>query len=563
MTQKDNTGKGKSGQGSTQSNPKRGTKTRIPAAPTDTADIIKAPHKGEVVQTASASEASNIGATDERGLWKSKVLASYHGSGPAESRDQGLALITTPEEFTAAAQEAMIQIVDRIFDIFQNSAYEFNKIAAGSELELNWVRPFLTKEGPPSWLATNVEPITVFTGRMSTRLWTLIMKGTVEYVQVYILPTSKLMSFNINASTFKPYLQLEPHADEGILGWRILGYEIKPAVLQPIARELFNSLIRFAKEQGDEEAGFDLVSIGLVPPPPQEDPNAEMERQRQYQQAFLDDLKSHLETRKDSRSANPRETAQRAAPTANEFHQPLPDHIRRELEVLKDSAPQASISTSGVMGSYSGLDSGWKSVPENEDGEAKLKPNITEHLQRIAGVTPTAPPGQSGFLHAPSAPDALHVAQGAGSGYQGQGQPGPRPMPQGQAAPSAGDGQMMQPPAVPAHLPPVPNPNPQTSGIAHLRQQGAQPQTAAGDYQTTGALAAQGQAKPAPMNLPAALSLLIVSLDREMEVVAKAGADAFAQRDLARADAALKFTARLSEYRQLSQELLDYYRRKR
>jgi hypothetical protein len=48
-----------------------------------------------------------------------------------------------------------------------------------------------------------------------------------------------------------------------------------------------------------------------------------------------------------------------------------------------------------------------------------------------------------------------------------------------------------------------------------------------------------------------------------MEVVAKAGADAFAQRDLARADAALKFTARLSEYRQLSQELLDYYRRKR
>ena len=66
-----------------------------------------------------------------------------------------------------------------------------------------------------------------------------------------------------------------------------------------------------------------------------------------------------------------------------------------------------------------------------------------------------------------------------------------------------------------------------------------------------------------PMNLPSALTHLIQSLDRELEVVAKAGADAFASRDLARADAALKFSGRLNEYRQMSQELLDYYRRKR
>jgi hypothetical protein len=76
--------------------------------------------------------------------------------------------------------------------------------------------------------------------------------------------------------------------------------------------------------------------------------------------------------------------------------------------------------------------------------------------------------------------------------------------------------------------------------------------------------AAQSPARQAaPMNLPAALSLLIQSLEREMEVVAKAGADAFALRDLGRADAALKFSARLADYKQISQELLEYYRRKR
>ena len=109
-----------------------------------------------------------------RGLWKSKVLASYHGSANQPLADTG----EIEQDYADAVHEAMITIVDKIFDIFQNSAYEFNKIAAGSELELNWVRPFLTKEGSPSWLGSNVEPVTVFTGRMSTRLWTLIMKGT-------------------------------------------------------------------------------------------------------------------------------------------------------------------------------------------------------------------------------------------------------------------------------------------------------------------------------------------------------------------------------------------------
>lgn len=77
--------------------------------------------------------------------------------------------------------------------------------------------------------------------------------------------------------------------------------------------------------------------------------------------------------------------------------------------------------------------------------------------------------------------------------------------------------------------------------------------------------AASGSAPPAreqPISFPAALSLLVGTLDRELEVVAKAGADAFAQRDLARADAALKFSGRLTEFRVMAHELLEYYRRK-
>ena len=475
-----------------------------------------------------------------RGLWKSKVLASYHGStGQPPTSIEG-----TEQEYADAVHEAMISIIDRVFDIFQNSAYEFNKIAAGSELELNWVRPFLTKEGAPSWMGSNIEPVSVFTGRMSTRLWTLIMKGTVDMVQTYILPTSKLMTFNISSGTFKPYLQLEPYFENGALMWRLDSHRITPTLLQPIARELFNGLIRFAKNECRDDEEFDLVNIGLVAPKPVEDPSVEIERQRYYQQAFLEDLKSHLDTRRDVRPPEPQ--SEKNGPPPSEFNQPLPEHIRRELEFLRgNQAPSEQAPSAVTDGAYQSGNVNWKTM-NGEPGE-KLDSNIARQLQRMAEDA-------TGLTQAPAAnPFAqtqpqrlsqtnLQVGQNyaPNSNLQGQ-QPQPatgRPTPQAQGAP-------MQAPQM--------RPN----GPAPTNEQVAQAMAAAQN-------AAQSPARPTqPINLPAALNLLIQSLDREMEVVAKAGADAFALRDLGRADAALKFSARLADYRQTSQELLEYYRRKR
>ena len=66
----------------------------------------------------------------------------------------------------------------------------------------------------------------------------------------------------------------------------------------------------------------------------------------------------------------------------------------------------------------------------------------------------------------------------------------------------------------------------------------------------------------AQMSFSNALVQIVGALDRELEIVAKAGADAFAQKDLSRADAALKFSGRLTEFRRMAQEFLEYYKRK-
>ena len=69
----------------------------------------------------------------------------------------------------------------------------------------------------------------------------------------------------------------------------------------------------------------------------------------------------------------------------------------------------------------------------------------------------------------------------------------------------------------------------------------------------------QGQAH---LSFAGSLAQMLAALDRELEIVAKAGSDAFSQKDLARADAALKFSERLTEFRKTANQLLDYYRRR-
>jgi hypothetical protein len=504
-----------------------------------------------------------------RGLWKSKVLASYHGSGSQPHNGPDV----SEQDYADAVHEAMISIIDRIFDIFQNSAYEFNKIAAGSELELNWVRPFLTKEGAPSWMGSNVEPVTVFTGRMSTRLWTLIMKGTTDMVQTFILPTSKLMTFNMSSSTFKPYLQLEPHFDNGVLGWRLDHHNISPSLIQPIARELFNGLLRFAKNECRDDEEFDLVNIGLVAPKPVEDPQVEIERQRYYQQAFLEDLKSHLDTRRDVRPAdNPQSQRERSGPPPSEFNQPLPEHIRKELEFLRGNTG-ANMVPQMPPGDGASSPANWKTM--NGEPAEKLDTNIARQLHRMAedatGLTQAN--GQNPFGQAPQArsPQGQQpTGQGPNNGHlqQPPHQQPPHQQPQQLQHPQQPQ-QPLMPPRMSPPPQPIPNPNPNQQQQQHQMQRPgnaapAPTQEHMAQVMAAAQNAAQSPARQAaPVNLPAALSLLIQSLEREMEVVAKAGADAFALRDLGRADAALKFSARLADYKQMSQELLEYYRRKR
>lgn len=217
--------------------------------------------------------ASKVDREEESNVWKDRILKAYKGS----PRDSAQLLAIVPNQraqFEAGErqkqeliEESMIKIVDRMFDNFQNTAYGFNQVTQGSDLELTWIRPSLTTEAQGNWVDGAAEGIRVFTGRISTRYWTLVVRGTANSISSYILPSDKLLSFGTSALDYDPYAELFPRSDGMAVTWHIKEFEIAQDTFPGVFRALLDGLIRFANEEAEPDECFRLEDIGLVPEP--------------------------------------------------------------------------------------------------------------------------------------------------------------------------------------------------------------------------------------------------------------------------------------------------------
>ena len=205
------------------------------------------------------------------GVWKSKVLTNYKQN-PKNSHNLLARIPTGKAAFEAGerqkaelVKEAMIKVVDRMFDNFQNTAYEFNQVTAGTNLELNWIRPHFTQEEASNWHESTKVLIDIFTGRISTRYWTLAVRGTTSGVDTYILPSDKLLGFSTSPTSYPTYLSMASTCDGLAVDWIVANKTIDPEILPSIYRALLDGLIRFASEEALPGETFRLEDIGIVP----------------------------------------------------------------------------------------------------------------------------------------------------------------------------------------------------------------------------------------------------------------------------------------------------------
>ncbi len=578
MSQKDSSSKIKAQPGVPGAKKAGSTKYKMQAAQLaqEAAKIAAEQEAQAKAQKEAAARGESQSEDTVRGLWKSRVLASYKSKGSKDSNtllakisDGKAALEVGDRHKSANVQEVMINTVDKMFDIFQNCAYEFNKFAAGTELEINWIRPFLSKEVTTNWQHQENANL-IFSGRVSTRRWTMVVKGTTEEVIAFILPADKLIGFALSHNNFKPYFSMIPVSDKLDVHWQVEEHIMPQELFPSIYKELFDGLIRFAREEAHADEVFTLRQIGIVlaSETAQTQEEEEQARKKLYQEQFFQDMRS----REDFKPVKQvpefvRPESPRPLPQAQP--QPLP-----QVQPQQSAASSTSTSTGG-----------WKQVPDvnlhNPDNARSLAERASAQI-RPQPMTPQMPmqqpvqpqqqmPQQPTMpqMHPqmPPQPQAAQPPQMHQPQAQQQHMPTMNPQwPSLQAPAPQGPGRQ-QPPQVPQAAAPQPQqmqqsqppmypPQPQQA-LQQQPQQAQQPQLRVPQqpqYQQQ-----QPPPPPRPATFPEALKALLACLDQELEVVAKAGSDAFAQRDLARADAALKFSGRLTEFRTLARELHEYY----
>jgi hypothetical protein len=203
------------------------------------------------------------------GVWKNKVLGAKNpenemyqsGQHPSVGMQASKAAQEMNEKMKVNQQhEAMINLVDTMFDCFQNLAYDFNQMAQGSDLELTWIRPCLSRENMGSW-HQGANYISVFSGRISTRYWTLVVRGTHEGVLSYVIPSDKLLSFTSQPTSYLCYLELVPNYHNAYVSWLWSKHTLSEDDLVQVFRNLLDGLVQIAQEDLPPHRPLDLACV--------------------------------------------------------------------------------------------------------------------------------------------------------------------------------------------------------------------------------------------------------------------------------------------------------------
>lgn len=200
------------------------------------------------------------------GVWKARLMG---GNKPTPqnmaipSPANRVAMEAAEKARTNAQHESMIGIVDRMFDQFQNLAYDFNQVASASDLELTWIRPSINRENVGNW-HSGAQYISVFSGRISTRYWTLVVRGSFETITAHIIPADKLLTFNSAPANYMPMLEMMPYFDGAMVYWSAGSKQLKSEDIQQAARAVLDSLVQVAQEDVPPSKPIDL----FAPAPP-------------------------------------------------------------------------------------------------------------------------------------------------------------------------------------------------------------------------------------------------------------------------------------------------------
>jgi hypothetical protein len=196
-------------------------------------DTWRAALSGQILAQSGANEASMRNTWLHCLKYESLQFLENHTGGRLEQLRQ--------EQLNKQALEVM---VDRLFACLQGFAYEFNKVAVGTDLHVSGTMSGDVKEVLNYNKYREAEKTqTYFRARLSTRFYTLIIRGGENLIDCFVMPVNHAMALSKVEKEYNPLATIEIKVnDEGIV-WRSLVDESSFNSLEDLCAWLFQRLI--------------------------------------------------------------------------------------------------------------------------------------------------------------------------------------------------------------------------------------------------------------------------------------------------------------------------------
>lgn len=184
------------------------------------------------------------GASTDRQEWVSQLArdsASYVSSLRNQQKQRASDEISL--------QQATEEMVQKAFSLLRTYAFEFNNAVGLSELHVTCTKPNTVTEVTRYSLSREpIETLTNYRARISTRFFSLTVRGNEGTIEFYLLPVQKVIGMSKTELAYRPVARLMGSLNASQPCWMIGDQELSSEKLEILLSELFKELIEHSRQ---------------------------------------------------------------------------------------------------------------------------------------------------------------------------------------------------------------------------------------------------------------------------------------------------------------------------
>ena len=147
-------------------------------------------------------------------------------------------------------RSAVSYLVDKIFQDLRWFAFEYNKVAAGTALQISSsILGEVTEVTRVNKKREAEETATFFRARLANRRHSLVIRGSGSQIEFYIVPVSQAMALSLIETEFAPVGIMQIKVNEQGMSWRLRGSQFSPDTIEELSMGMFARFVEATKKE--------------------------------------------------------------------------------------------------------------------------------------------------------------------------------------------------------------------------------------------------------------------------------------------------------------------------